>query len=109
MFERFRSHLRDVSENSQVFGSSDFENLVRDGRIPDFWDGEDKVTVVLPPEGVRPGDDYELKAGGKIEYFAPNGGPSKGLASFHEVSLREGSRLKKIKSGVLEEQGLINS
>lgn len=86
-----------------------FEDLIRDGRIPSFWDAEETTVVVLPPKGVKPGDEYESLCGGVTEYFAPNGGPSKGLASLHEIPTKDAVRLKEIKNKVLEEMGLITS
>lgn len=110
MFERLRQKISPTREEQIEFVADDtFENYVRDGRIPDFWDAGDKVLVVLPPEGAKPGDEYELICGGGIEYFHPNGGPSKGLASLHEVSLKRASRLKEIKNDVLQELDLITS
>jgi hypothetical protein len=86
-----------------------FEDLVREGRIPSFWDCGDVTLVVLPPEGVKQGDEYELTAGGGMEYFAPNGGPSKGFASLNEVPTSIISGLKDRKNKVLEEMGLQTS
>lgn len=85
------------------------ENFVREGRIPSFWDCGEKMLVVLPPKGTKPGDECELTAGGREEYFAPNGGPSKGLATLHEVPAELGRQLKARKNDVLLELGLLTS
>lgn len=82
------------------------EDLINGGRIPSFWDAGETTFVVLPPEGVKRGDECELICGGGMEFFAPNGGPSKGLASLHEVSNQTAAKLKDRKNKVLEEMGL---
>lgn len=111
MLERLRKKiLRRPEENRQWFEQEGvFEDLVRIGRIPDFWDAGKVTVVLLPPEGVRAGDECELIHGGEIEYFAPNGGPSKGLASLYEVSSKTAAKLKDRKNKVLEEMGLQTS
>lgn len=86
-----------------------FEELIKDGRIPDFWDCGETTLVVLPPKGFKPGDEYEMIAGGGIEYFAPNGGASKGLASLTEVPTSIVTSLKTRKNNALEEIGLQTS
>jgi hypothetical protein len=107
MLERLKQRILPVPQEQVEFVEDTiFEDFVRDGRIPDFWDAGDKVLVVLPPKGTKPGDEYELISGGGIEYFHPNGGPSRGLASLHEISLERASKLKEIKNSVLQEMGL---
>lgn len=110
MLERLRQKISpSVHEQAEFVEDDAFEDFVREGRIPDFWDAGDKVLVVLPPKGTKPGDEYELICGGGIEYFHPNGGPSKGLASLHEVSLERALKLKEIKNSILQEMNLNSS
>lgn len=104
MLERLRETNRQWFEQEGVL-----EDLVAEGRIPSFWDAGKTTFVVLPPKGVKPGDECELIHGGGMEFFAPNGGPSKGLASLYEVSNKTAAKLKDRKNKVLEEMGLITS
>lgn len=111
MLERLKEKVsRRPEENKQWFEKDCvFEDLIIEGRIPSFWDAGEVTLVVLPPEGVKPGDECELIFGGGMEFFASNGGPSKGLASLYEVSTKTAAKLKDRKNKVLEEMGLSTS
>ncbi len=105
MLERFVDTLSRGPKTTRHWFERDgvLEDLVRNGRIPNFWDCGKTMLVVLPPEGVKPGDEYELQAGGAMEYFAPNGGPSRGRATLHQVSRRTAATLMQRKEITLRE------
>ena len=111
MSERLREKVsRQPEENRKWFEEEGvLEDLIREGRIPRFWDTGKVTFVFFPPEGAKAGDEYELIPGGEVEYFAPNGGPSRGRASLHEVTHEVGEELKIRKNKLLEELGLPTS
>ena len=83
------------------------EILVEEGRTPAFLPAgsgkEERVLVVIPPSGVNASiDEYEVRPGGAWEFFAPDGGTSKGISELYDVSPRVGDKLKQRRDSALQ-------
>ena len=94
------------------------EELVRQRRVPGFYPSEttnsrnitsERVLVVVPPEGVDiTVDECETLSGG-WEFFAPNEGPSKGMAALYDIDPKLGAKLKERRDIEIRKMELLTS